>query len=92
MDHFGYYHRFIYVYTKIFGSLYTLLTILDWTLILRVPNLDTIFHVHIDALPFAIGNVLTQLGENNVDFLISYASCQLHSTKNNYTTIKRGKT
>ena len=54
--------------------------------ILRSPNWAKIFHVHIDASAFAIGCILTQPGEKNMDFPISYASRQLNSAGKNYTT------
>ena len=47
------------------------------------------FHVHIDASNFAIGAILAQPGEKNMDFPISYASRQLNSTEKNYTTTER---
>ena len=51
--------------------------------ILRAPDWNKIFHVHIDASNFAIGCVLAQLGEHNMDFLVSYVSRQLNSGKKN---------
>ena len=48
-----------------------------------------IFHVHIDALNFAIGAILAQPGKKNMDFPILYASRQLNSAERNYTTTKR---
>ena len=57
--------------------------------ILRSPNWAEIFHVHIDASAFAIGCILTQPGEKNMDFPISYASRQLNSAEKNYTTTER---
>ena len=55
---------------------------------LRELDWNKVFHVHIDASNFAIGCVLTQLGEYNMDFPVSYASRQLNSAKKNYTTSK----
>ena len=43
-------------------------------LILKKPNWDIIFHVHIDASTYAIGCILAQPGDKNMDFPISYAS------------------
>ena len=37
--------------------------------ILRAPDWNKIFHVHVDASKFAIGCVLVQLGEHKMDFL-----------------------
>ena len=47
---------------------------LSTTPILRAPQWDLIFHVHVDASNFAIGAILAQPGGGNMDFLISYAS------------------
>ena len=41
---------------------------------LRAPNYRWIFHVHVDAFAYALGCVLAQLGKNNMDFPIYYAS------------------
>ena len=57
--------------------------------ILRAPDWNTIFHVHIDASNFAIGCILAQPGEHKMDFPISYASRQLNTEEKNYTTIER---
>ena len=57
--------------------------------ILRALDWNKVFHVHIDASNFAIGCILAQLGEHNMDFPISYASRQLNSAEKNYTTTKR---
>ena len=43
-------------------------------LILRALYWNKPLHVHIDASNFAIGCVLAQLREHNMDFLVSYAS------------------
>ena len=42
--------------------------------ILKAPNWDLVFHVHIDASAYAIGCILAQPHENNMDFPMSYAS------------------
>ena len=42
--------------------------------ILRAPDWEKVFHVHIDTSNFAIGCVLAQPCEHNMDFLVSYAS------------------
>ena len=61
--------------------------------ILRAPDWNTIFHVHIDASAFAIGCILAQPSnqelERNLDFLVSYASRQLNTAEKNYTTTER---
>ena len=55
--------------------------------ILRTPDWNKPFHVHIDASKFAVGCVLAQPGEHNMDFPVSYASRQLNSTERNYSTM-----
>ena len=57
--------------------------------ILRAPGWNKIFHVHVDASNFAIGCVLAQPGEHNMDFPISYASRHLISVEKNYTMTER---
>ena len=57
--------------------------------ILKSPDWDQIFHVHIDALAFAIGCILAQPSENYMDFSISYASRQMNSAERNYLTTER---
>ena len=57
--------------------------------ILKSPDWNVIFHVHIDASNFAIGAILSQPSEKNMDFPISYASRQLNSVEKNYTNTKR---
>ena len=42
--------------------------------ILRAPDWNKIFLVHVDASNFAIGCVLAQQGEHNMDFRFSYTS------------------
>ena len=58
------------------------------TPILRAPNWNVIFHVHVDASKFVIGCVLAQPREHKMDFPVSYASRQLNDAEKNYTTIK----
>ena len=57
-------------------------------LILRTLDWNKPFHVHIDTLKFVVGCVLAQLGEHNIDFLVSYAIRQLKSTERNCSTIE----
>ena len=54
--------------------------------ILRAPDWNKVFHVHVDASSFALGCVLAQPGEHNMEFPISYASRQLISVERNHTT------
>ena len=57
--------------------------------ILKVPDWNTPFHVHIDASNFMIGYILFQPGEHNMDFPISCASRQLNMVEKNYTKTER---
>ena len=55
---------------------------------LKLPDWTKVFHVHVDASAFAIGCILAQPGEGNMDFPICYASRQLNIAEKNYTTIE----
>ena len=57
--------------------------------ILRAPDWNLPFHVHIDASNFAIGCILAQPHEGNMDLPVSYASRQLNTVEKNYTNIER---
>ena len=57
--------------------------------ILISPDWTKPFHVHIDASNYAIGCILAQPYEGNMDLPVAYASRQLNSAKKNYTTTKR---
>ncbi|MCO5574746.1 hypothetical protein L7F22_028536 [Adiantum nelumboides] len=57
--------------------------------ILRAPDWNLIFHVHIDASNFVIGCVLIQPREHKLDYPISFASRQLNNAEKNYTTTER---
>ena len=57
--------------------------------ILRFPNLSTKFHVHIDASSLAIGAILTQLGDDGMDYPIVYNGKKLNKAERNYSTIER---
>ena len=56
--------------------------------ILQALDWNKVFHVHINASNFAIGCVLAQPGEHNMDLPVLYASRQLNSAEKNYTTIE----
>ena len=71
-------------------SLQKLINTLMEASILRALECNKLFHVHIDASNFAIGCVLAQPGEHNMDFPISYAGRQLISAEKNYTTEREG--
>jgi len=47
------------------------------------------FHVHIDASKIALGAVLVQPGERNMDHPVYNASRKLSTVERNYTTIDR---
>ena len=47
------------------------------------------FHVHVDASSIALGVVLAQLGEGDLDHPIAYASRKLSFAEQNYTTTER---
>ena len=57
-----------------------ILVFLDW---------DKEFHVHMDASSIALGVVLVQPREGDLDHPISFASLKLLSTEKNYTTTER---
>ena len=57
--------------------------------ILQALDWNKTFHVHINASNFAIGCVLAQPREHNMDFPVLYTSRQLNSAKKNYTTIEQ---
>ncbi|MCO5567802.1 hypothetical protein L7F22_021498 [Adiantum nelumboides] len=59
------------------------------TLILKAPDWNKIFHIHVDASNFAIGCILAQPGDGNIDFPISYASKWLNVAKKYYTTTEQ---
>ena len=46
--------------------------------ILRFPNWSIKFHVHIDASGIAIGAILTQPGDDGMDYPIVYSSRKLN--------------
>ena len=58
----------------------TILVFSDWT---------NPFHVHVDASGIALGVVLTQPGEGDIDHPIVYSSRKLSTTEKNYTTTER---
>jgi hypothetical protein len=54
--------------------------------ILIFPDWKKEFHVHVDASSVALGAVLAQPREGDIDHPISFASRKLSTTKHNYTT------
>ena len=58
------------------------------TPILKPPNWNKVSHVHIDAYAYAIGCILAQPHEHNMDFLVFYTSRQLNDVEKNYTTME----
>ena len=57
--------------------------------ILQALDWNKLLHVHIDASNFAIGCVLAQPGEHNINFSVSYASRKLNIAEKNYTTTEQ---
>ena len=57
--------------------------------ILRFPNWSIKFHVHIDTLGLAIGPILTQLGDDEIDYPIVYSNRKLNKAERNYSTTER---
>ena len=49
--------------------------------ILRFPNWSTKFHVHIDASGLEIGAILTQQGDDGMDYPIVYSSRKLNNVE-----------
>jgi hypothetical protein len=47
------------------------------------------FHVHVDASSIALGGVLAQPSEGDIDHPISFASRKLYESEYNYNTTKR---
>ena len=62
---------------------------MDSMSILVFPDWNKEFHVHVDASFVALGVVLTQPGEGDLDHLIAFASWKLSLAEKNYTTTKR---
>jgi len=50
------------------------------------PDWKKEFHVHSDASCIALGAVLTQLGEGEIDYRIAFASQKLFKVEKNYST------
>ena len=57
--------------------------------ILRFPNRSIKFHVHIDASGLAIGVILTQPGDDGMDYPIVYSRRKLNKAERNYSTTGR---
>ena len=53
--------------------------------ILIFPNWLIKLHVHIDASGLAIGEILTQIGEDRMDYPIIYSSKKLNKVECNYS-------
>jgi hypothetical protein len=57
--------------------------------ILIVPNWIIEFHVHTNALNYAIGSMLAQNPDDTIDKPIYYASQLMTGNKKNYSTIEK---
>ena len=56
--------------------------------ILRALDWDVEFHVHTDASTYAIISIVTQPGENKLDYPIYFSSRELDNAEKNYTTME----
>jgi hypothetical protein len=54
--------------------------------ILIFPDWSKLFHVHVDASSIALGIILAQPGEGNIDHLVYFSSQKLSDAERNYTT------
>ena len=59
---------------------------MDSTPILVFPDWNKEFHVHVNASSIALGVVLAQLGEGDIDHSIAFTSQNLSFAERNYTT------
>ena len=57
--------------------------------ILRAPNFNIKFTIHTDASHYAIGAILTQLDENNNEYVVAYASRLLKNAEIHYNTSEK---
>ena len=57
--------------------------------ILRFPNWSIKFHVNINASGLVIGVILTQPGDNRMDYPVVYSSRKLNKVERNYSTTER---
>ena len=57
--------------------------------ILVFPDWNKEFHVHVDASSIALGVVLVEPGEGDLDHPIAYAGRKLSFAEQNYTIIER---
>ena len=57
--------------------------------ILIFPELEKVFHVDVDASGIALGVVLMQPREGDIDHPIAFASRKLYGAEHNYSTTKR---
>jgi hypothetical protein len=62
---------------------------LNTTPILVYPNWEVEFHIHVDASGIALGAILAQPGEGNMDHSIYFSSRKLSQAERNYTKIER---
>jgi hypothetical protein len=57
--------------------------------ILVFPDWSKEFHLHVDASSIALGAVLAQPGEGDIDHPLEISSRKLSTVEINYTTIER---
>lgn len=100
--HMNYYRRYVKIVEPMFSlinrfewteeaaiSFEKLKKLLASAPMMRLPNGDVVFHVHIDVSGFAIGSILTQPGEHKMDYPIYFSRKQLNKAEHNYTTTER---
>ena len=71
------------------GSFDTLKAKMASAPILVFPGWDKEFHVHVNASSIALGVILAQQGEGDLDHPIAYSSRKMSFVERNYTTTKR---
>jgi hypothetical protein len=64
-------------------------TSLTTLLVFNIPNWTKEFHVHTNALNYAIGTMVVQNPNNTIDKPIYYASQLMIGANKNYSTIKK---
>jgi len=57
--------------------------------ILVFPDFHKEFHVHVDASSIALGTILAQPREGDIDHPISFTNRKLYTIKKNYTKMER---
>jgi hypothetical protein len=58
--------------------------------ILVFPNWSKLFHVHVDASSNALGAILAQPWEGNIDHSVYFYNRKIFDAENNYMTTEHG--